>query len=143
MPDQGLINIYENMSCKIPYKAIFFTDIKKFSYGISSSNLKKRFKNLMSNELKSPWLFFSIVTKNRSHDLYLDEPKLNTWFYGIKYYLRKIDTPYKIISTYNFVFTRLKLKLMYMMKEHYNDKKADSAYKNLVSNLSKGKVVLI
>jgi hypothetical protein len=143
MPEQALINIYENINCKIPYKAIFFTDIKKICYGVSSSNLKKRFKNLSSNELKSPWLFFSIVTKERSHDLYLDESKLSTWFYGFKYYLRKIDSPYKIISTHNFVFTRLKLKLMYLMKEHYTDKKADAAYKNLVNNLSKGKCVLL
>jgi hypothetical protein len=139
MPDHGNINIYENVNTKIPYKAIFFTEVKKVCYGISSSNLKKRFKNLSSNELKSPWLFFSIVTKERSHDLYLDESKLNTWFYGFKYYLRKIEMPYKMISVHNFVFTRVKLKLMYLMKEHYAEKKTEDAYKSLIKNLSKGK----
>jgi hypothetical protein len=146
MTEQGNINIYETINSKIPYKAIFFTDIIKFSYGISSSNLKKRFKNLSANELKSPWLFFSIVTKERSHDLYLDEGKLNTWFYGIKCYLRRIDMPFKMISVHNFVFTRTKLKLMFLMKEHYGDKKAekmntDNSYKGLVKCLAKGKLL--
>jgi hypothetical protein len=142
MPEHNLINIYENINCKIPYKAIYFKDIKKFCYGVSSSNLKKRFKNLSSNDLKSPWLFFSIVTNDRSFDLYLDESKLMTWFYGIKYYLKKNEVDNKLISVGNFVLTRVKLKLMFLMKEHYIDKKGDDVYKNLVKNLSKGKFFL-
>lgn len=98
---------------------INFSDIIKFTYGISSENLRKRFKNMKNSNLKYPHLFFSILTKKRSFDLYMDEDSLVKWFFGISHYLKEKKQSYKLISTSKFLITRLKLRMLLNLKDYY------------------------
>jgi hypothetical protein len=116
-----------------------FKDVSKFCYGISSVNLRKRFKSMQSTQLNSPWLFFSIITPGRSVDLYMEEPQLISWFYGIKKYLKEKDMSHKAISVNNFILTKMKLKLINKLKEEKDNKQ----YKELVSSILQGKIILI
>ena len=79
-------------------KTINLSEITKFTYGISSENLRRRFKNMKNSSLRCPHLFFSILTKKRSIDLYMDETALVKWFFGISQYLKENDQSYKLIS---------------------------------------------
>ncbi len=140
LEEKQAINVYEKLSSNSPYRIISLNEITKICYGISSDNVKKKFKNVTSTNLKNPWLFLSIVTPARSTDLYMEENTLNTWFYGLRYYLRKKNMSHKIISVNNFVLTKLKLKLIYKIgsKKTAN---TENAYKNLVSNIAKEKQI--
>ncbi len=109
-------------------KTILLSDIYKFTYGISSENLRKRFKNMKNSNLRWPHLFFSILTNKRSIDLYMDEVSLVKWFHGVSYFLKQNNQKYKIISTSKFLLTRLKLRMLINLKEHYE--KNSSELKN-------------
>ena len=98
-------------------KLVVISDIKKFTYGIASDNLRKRFKNMKNSKLRSPWLFFSILTKKRSIDLYMDDVSLNKWFYGLKYLIEEKYLKIKIKSTTEYVLTRMKLRMITELKE--------------------------
>ena len=83
-------------------KTILLSDIKKFTYGISSDNLRKRFKNMKNSTLKCPHLFFSILTKKRSVELYMDDQSLVKWFYGISHLLKENDKNIKYCPLLSF-----------------------------------------
>jgi len=89
---------------------------------------------MQSSKLNAPWLFFSIITKKRSIDLYLEEHQLLNWFYGIKKYLIDNEKPYKTISVHNFILTKTKLRLLQKLKEEYADKQSDQ-YKDLIDSI--------
>lgn len=110
-------------------------------YGISSENLKKKFKSIKNANLRNPWLFFSFILKNRSLDLYFEQEKLNNWFYGIKLILRRNLQEYKICSVSKFILTRIKLKLISSLQEFYLEKSLGNdmeIYKDLVNNICQG-----
>lgn len=100
-------------------KDIYLPDIKKITYGIQSENLRKRFKNMKNSSLKYPYLFFSFITKKRSLDLYMDEVSLTKWFYGISHWLKINNQKNKIMSTSKFLLTKIKLKMLYNLKDYY------------------------
>jgi hypothetical protein len=135
------INVYEKKTSK-SFKTIFLNDIKKFSYGIVSENLKKRFKNMKSSNLNAPWLFFSIILKDKSLDFYLEENQLINWFYGIKKILQDNNSEYKLISVNNFLLTRMKFRLLQRLKEE-NSNNIEDKYKHLVSEILSGICFLI
>ncbi len=118
------MKVYKNLSAKISnskFKAINLTDIKEILYGQSSENLKKRFKNVLNKELKEPWLFLSIILSKRSIDLFFDsQEKVNKWFYGLKYLIEEKKLDIKIKSTCDYIFTRIKLKIIKELRE-YNE----------------------
>lgn len=143
IPEENIIRVYQKKTDK-NFKTINFSEVKKFGYGVNSENLRKRFKNMKYTSLKNPWQFFSIITIDRSVDLYLEETKLNQWFYGIYYHLKKNESTRKIISVNNFLITKLKLKLMNNLKEHYElNRKIENnnPYKELINNLLQGKYI--
>ena len=67
---------------------------------------------MKNSNLKYPHLFFSVLTKKRSIDLYMDENSLIKWFFGISHYLKEKKQSYKLISTSKFLITRLKLRML-------------------------------
>jgi hypothetical protein len=140
MAEKSAINVYEKLSSNSPYRIIILDEITKICYGVSSDNIKKKFKNVTSSTLKNPWLFLSIVTPARSTDLYMEEITLNTWFYGLRHYLRKKNMWHKIISVNNFVLTKLKLKLIYKIGSKKSNN-TENAYKSLVNNIAKEKQI--
>ncbi len=91
---------------------------------------------MQSSQLNSPWLFLSIITRERSLDLYIEEPQLIKWFYGLKKHLRDMSHSYKLISVSKFVLTKTKLKLIHQLQE--DNKKSENKYKNLINSITKG-----
>lgn len=122
-PENKTLIIYKNQTAyeekeEKPYKVIPFTEIKEVVYGLTSENLKKRYKNISEKNLKSPWLFLSLMLNKRSIDLYFDtEESLVNWFYGLNYFIKGYKIPTKIISISKFIITKLKLKLITNLKE--------------------------
>jgi hypothetical protein len=101
-----------------PKKIIPISDLKQITYGLTSENLKKRFKNLSEKNLRSPWLFLSLILTKRSIDFYFEnEDNLITWFYGLNYFIKGNNIPANIISITHFILTKLKLKLITNLKE--------------------------
>jgi predicted secreted protein len=94
---------------------------------------------MQSTSLNSPWLFFSIITEQRSVDLYMEETKLINWFYGIKKYLMENSMNYKIISVNNFILTRMKLRLINKLRELKDVKQ----YKDIINNILQGMISYI
>jgi hypothetical protein len=143
MPDENVIRVYQKKGDK-NFKSFSLNEMKKIGYGVTSENLKKRFKNIKNSTLKNPWQFLSIITKDRSLDLYLEDLKLNQWFYGLTHHLRKKQCTNKIISVHNFIFTKLKLKLMNNLKETFENKKIENEQlKELINNLVQGKNIFL
>jgi len=151
IPDQG-IRIYkkrpkEELILNPPIndsnsKMISIFDITKFTYGISSDNLRKRFKNMKNSNLRCPHLFFSVLTKKRSIDLYMDEDSLVKWFFGISHYLKENKQSYKIISTSKFLITKLKLRMLLNLKEYYQENITElkgNKYGKLINDILLGK----
>lgn len=109
-----------------PSHSIPFKDIRKVLYGISSENLKRRYNNLISQEINKPWLFLSLLLPKRTIDFYFEsEEKLTSWFYGINYFIRGYKTETETMSISDFIITKLKLKLITELKEIH-----DSIYSN-------------
>ncbi len=101
-----------------PYKSIPFSEIKGVIYGSSTENLKKKFKNSKDKKFNSPWLFLSLDINKRSVDFYFEnEDQILTWFYGLSYFIRAYNLTTKIMPVYQFVMTKLKLKLICKLKQ--------------------------
>ena len=132
---------------KVKKKLNINTNIIKFMYGFSSQRIKKKIiiKEDDKEFLKltnSPWKFFSIITKERSIDLFCEDNQINNWFYGFKYYLNNNNMSYKIISVNNFVLTKMKFKIVEKMRKNYqNDKlkKSDNTIQQIVKDLCREK----
>jgi hypothetical protein len=88
-------------------------------YGVTSENLKKRYKTLITSNLKEPWLFISLyLSNNRTIDLYFsDISKLTTWFYGLNYFIKGYALNTKIMSVSGFLLKKFKLALVTNLKD--------------------------
>ena len=118
-------------------------EIIKIVYGFSSRNIKKKIikeKDDIKNLLKKPWKFLSVVLKDRSIDLYMEnniikENKnnlINYYFYGFFNYYQKQQKLFKINSCSYFFCLRTKFKLIWKLKEMYkNGKLKDKNEKSL------------
>ncbi len=101
-----------------PYKSIPISEIQSIVYGLSSSNLRKRYKNLNEKNLNSPWLFMSLMMNKRSIDFYFDnEETLCTWYYGLWFFIKTNRLPIKSPCISQFVLRKTKLKLIQKLKE--------------------------
>lgn len=66
----------------------------------------------------------SIILTKRSIDLYFDsQEKLNKWFYGFKYLIEEKKLNIKIKTTFDFVLTRTKLRLIKELREYNENNK--------------------
>jgi hypothetical protein len=55
----------------------------------------------------------SIILEKRSIDLYFEsEEKLKRWFYGLRYYIIKRNPKIKIKTKFDFLISKLKLRLL-------------------------------
>lgn len=72
----------------------------------------------MTKELNQPWKFLSLVLPKRTIDFYFDdEEKLKVWFYGLNYFIKGYKLNTEIMTITEFIFTKLKLKLVTELKE--------------------------
>ena len=100
------LEIYKNFDDDIQIYDI--NDIKKFQTGIKSKNLLNKVKSL-----NNKYLFFSIITKDRSIDLIFDNIEIEKkWFFGFQKYLINKNLIWKIPSTTNFILNKLKINIL-------------------------------
>ena len=110
----------ENQNDKKPEKTYKFDNIFKIQYGIKTKNAIDKIKSLNSLKKKEPYLFLSLVLKNRTIDLYFDKEKsAKKWFYGLYYYLKCTGRKYKIGSCTNYILFRLKCKMINKLDEDF------------------------
>lgn len=114
--EDSSIKIYDNQGSN-KFNSINIEDIKKFSIGIASENLRKKSKRSDFNY--NPSNLFSFITTTRSLDFTADEETINNWFYGMKYLFNETGKKFKICNTGYFIFTKLKLKLFHHMISQY------------------------
>ena len=119
-PINGTYNlfIYKTLSEKKAEKLLPLSQITKLTIGCVSDNLKKRLNpnNVIQNY--HPWLFLSIYFPKRTIDLYFEnDEQINDWFEGIYYYMWKISFNKNLPNFNLFFLTKLKLKLLYKLKD--------------------------
>ena len=103
--EEDLFEIFsENQNEKNPSKIYKFDNILKIQYGIKTKNAFNKAKSSNSLKKEEPYLFLSLVLKNRTIDLYFDKEKsAKKWFYGFYYYLKLSERKYKIGSCTNYI----------------------------------------
>ena len=110
--------IYKTSSEKTAVKILPLSQITNLTVGCVSDNLKKRLNpnNVIQNY--HPWLFLSIYFPKRTIDLYFEnDEQINDWFEGIYYYMWKISFNKNLPNFNLFFLTKLKLKLLYKLKD--------------------------
>ena len=130
------IYIYNNLLELHSHKGkIELEDILKITYGISSNNLRKKFEGMDKEILNCPWLFFSIITKKRSYDFYIEQNKLIHWYYGLSYWLKQNKMTYKIVSCSYFILNKIKLKAIQRLKDIKSSNQMDKVDMKLIRGL--------
>ena len=110
--------IYKTSNEKTAVKILPLSQITNLTVGCVSDNLKKRLNpnNVIQNY--HPWLFLSIYFPKRTIDLYFEnDEQINDWFEGIYYYMWKISFNKNLPNFNLFFLTKLKLKLLYKLKD--------------------------
>ena len=119
--DECVFCIYKKKTEKKPYKVYNLNILCDITIGLQSENLIRNIKpNFFSNY--KPYLFLSLWFPERTIDLYFDNDKeINKWFEGI-YFFNKFVLENKKIRTLSYLFyTKLKLKLLYQMRNMKNN----------------------
>ena len=131
------ILVFNKIGASKPESEITFRKIKKIVYGIKTTNLIKKIKNLPNND--QPYLYMSFILKDRSIDLSFSERSIKKWFYGIYYHLINTNSSYKIISCTNFIINRTKMKMNSFLNnsieqkiEGNNDYRMKSQIRNVI-----------
>jgi len=148
--DNYNLMIYKKINDNKPMKVIPLSEILDITVGCFSKNLQKR---LYPNVIKKykPWLFLSIYFSKRTIDLYFEKDEdINEWFLGIYYYMWKIQKKKDLPSINQYFFNKLKLKLLYKIKEMEGDlqileqiKKFQNENEGEYQNLPKSKTILL
>ena len=134
--DNDTIYIYNNLLELSSHKdKIELEEILKITYGISSNNLKKKYDGMDKEIFNSPWLFFSIITKKRSYDFYIEQNKLIHWYYGLAFWLKQNKMTYKIISSSYFILNKIKLKAIQRLKDITSKNQMDKVDMKLIRGL--------
>ena len=107
------ISVFNKSGGSEPESEIYFKNIIKILYGIKTTNLIKKIKNLPNSD--QPYLYMSFLLRNRSVDLSFSEKNVKKWFYGLYYYLINTNRSYKISSCTNFMLNRIKMKINYSL----------------------------
>ena len=106
---RNCISVFNKTGGSKPESEIPIKKIKKLLYGIKTPNLIKKIRTLPNND--QPYLYMSLVLRDRTIDLTFSDKSVKKWFYGLYYYLMNINQNYKIISCTNFIISRTKMKM--------------------------------
>ena len=82
---RSCISVFNKTGGSKPESEIPLKKIKKVLYGIKTTNLIKKIKTLPNSD--QPYLYMSLLLKDRSIDLAFSEQSIKKWFYGIYYHL--------------------------------------------------------
>ena len=96
-----------------PEKTYDFDNFIKILVGFKTKNLNSKLNELNILKRDEPYLFMSILLRNRSIDLYFDRlENAKKWFYGFYHYLKISKRKYKISSCTSYILFRIKCKMM-------------------------------
>ena len=111
-----------DQSANKPEKTYDFDDILKIQVGFKTKNINSKLNNLNIQRKDEPYLFLSILLRNRSIDLYFDRlESAKKWFYGFYYYLKISKRKYKISSCTSYILFRIKCKIINRLDEDINE----------------------
>ena len=114
--DDCFFCIHKSISSIKPYQVFNLDDLNDITIGFESQNLISKIKPNFFSKYK-PWYFLSLWFQVRTIDLYFDnDEEMNKWFEGIYYFNKYIIEKRKSRSLNYFFFTKLKLKLLYKLK---------------------------
>jgi hypothetical protein len=108
-------------------KKIKLQEISHVVYGISTKNLKSKYSEFQKETYKKPWQFLSIIIdniKNSSIDLFFENEndlKQTLYSFNLIKYVYGLEN-IKVYKNTNFIFKKIKLKMIHKVKEHYRTK---------------------
>ena len=113
--------VHKKISEIKPYKVFNLEELYDITIGIQTDNLKNKIDNEFMNEFK-PWGIMSLWFEERTYDLYFDnDEEMNKWFEAIYYYNKYIMGKNMERNLSYFFFNKLKLKMLYKLKNVEND----------------------
>ena len=113
--------VHKKISEIKPYKVFNLEELYDITIGIQTDNLKNKINNEFMNEFK-PWGIMSLWFEERTYDLYFDnDEEMNKWFEAIYYYNKYIMGKNMERNLSYFFFNKLKLKMLYKLKNVEND----------------------
>ena len=113
--------VHKKISEIKPYKVFNLEELHDITIGIQTDNLKNKIDNEFMNEFK-PWGIMSLWFEERTYDLYFDnDEEMNKWFEAIYYYNKYIMGKNIERNLSYFFFNKLKLKMLYKLKNVEND----------------------
>lgn len=129
-PEQRNLLIYKNLNAKekdeSKYKSINFIKIERILVGLQTNNSKKHFRDMIKKKKTIyPWQFLSITMSDRSLDFVLSEEQMTNWFYGLKFFINENYINTKVPSTFEYVASKVKMKMIYRLIEFYREQKAE------------------
>ena len=114
-------SVHKTISDLKPYKVFNLKELNNITIGIQTDNLKDKFNDNLLKEFK-PWCIMSLWFKERTYDLYFDnEDEMNKWFEAIYYYNKYIIGKHTVNNLGYFFFNKLKLKMLYKLKNVEHD----------------------
>ena len=95
-------------------KIIDINAILSINYGIASNNLREKEKDFTRKKfIYQPWLFFSLVLKDKTFDLFVDQDdEINKTMLGLSIAKEINKFNYKIMKRADFLLKKFKLKLV-------------------------------
>lgn len=133
--EQRCLRIYKNAAAQEKNESIFTSysfngGIDQVVFGLSTENLINKYKYLAKKGKAMPWRFMSFDLGNKTIDLYLSEESINKWYCALKYFIEERCLLTKIPSALDYYFFKIKQRILFKLKEFYEQSKDDPAIKN-------------
>ena len=114
-------SVHKAISDLKPYKVFNLKELNNITIGIETDNLKNKFNENLLKGFK-PWCIMSLSFEERTYDLYFDnEDEMNKWFEAIYYFKKYITGKHIANNLAYFFFKKLKLKMLYKLKNVEHD----------------------
>ena len=119
--DEYYFCVHKKISDIKPYKIFNLQELNDITIGIKTNNLKNKISDKFMKQFK-PGGILSLWFNERTFDLYFDnDDEMNRWFEAIYYYNKYIMGNNMRRNLNYFFFNKLKLKLLFRLKNCQNN----------------------
>ena len=119
--DEYYFCVHKKISDIKPYKIFNLQELNDITIGIKTNNLKNKISDKFMKQFK-PGGILSLWFNERTFDLYFDnDDEMNRWFEAIYYYNKYIMGNNTRRNLNYFFFNKLKLKLLFRLKNCQNN----------------------
>ena len=119
--DEYYFCVHKKISDIKPYKIFNLQELNDITIGIKTNNLKNKISDKFMKQFK-PGGILSLWFNERTFDLYFDnDDEMNRWFEAIYYYNKYIIGNNTRRNLNYFFFNKLKLKLLFRLKNCQNN----------------------